>query len=65
MRLRYIIHIIRRNGGKYPGAGLDLLKKVGDKVSQGESLYRIHSTNSTDFAFANSVIDGGNGYEVS
>lgn len=50
--------------GKYPGAGLDLLKKVGDKVSQGESLYRIHSTNSTDFAFANSAVEAGNGFEI-
>ncbi len=49
---------------QYPGAGLDLLKKVGDKVEQGETLYRIHSVNSTDFAFANSVVDGYTGYEI-
>ena len=51
--------------GQYPGAGLDLLKKVGDPVEQGETLYRIHSCNSTDFAFANSVVDGYTGYEIS
>lgn len=51
--------------GQYPGAGLDLLKKVGDPVGQGETLYRIHSCNSTDFAFANSVVDGYTGYEIS
>lgn len=50
---------------QYPGAGLDLLKKVGDHVEQGETLYRIHAVNSTDFAFANSVVDGYTGYEVS
>ena len=50
---------------QYPGAGLDLFKKVGDSVEQGEPLYRIHAVNSTDFAFANSVVDGDNGYEIS
>ncbi len=49
---------------QYPGAGLDLLKKVGDPVEQGETLYRIHSVDSTDFAFANSVVDGNTGYEI-
>ena len=49
---------------QYPGAGLDLMKKVGDQVEQGETLYRIHSVNSTDFAFANSVVDGNTGYEI-
>lgn len=50
---------------QYHGAGLDLLKKVGDRVEQGETLYRIHSVNSSDFAFANSVVDGYTGYEIS
>ena len=49
---------------QYPGAGLDLFKKVGDSVEQGEPLYRIHSVSSTDFAFANSIVDGNNGYEI-
>lgn len=47
-----------------PGAGLDLLKKVGDRVEQGETLFRIHSMNSTDFGYANSAVDGNNGYTV-
>ncbi len=50
---------------QYAGAGLDLMKKVGDRVEQGETLYRIHAVNSTDFAFANSVVDGNTGYEIS
>lgn len=49
---------------QYPGAGLDLLKKVGDRVETGETLYRIHSINSSDFAFANSFVDGNSGYEI-
>lgn len=49
---------------QYAGAGLDLLKKVGDEVEPGETLYRIHSVNSSDFAFANSIVDGNNGYEI-
>lgn len=49
---------------QYPGAGLDLLKKVGDSVEPGETLYRIHSVNASDFAFANSIVDGNNGFEI-
>lgn len=49
---------------QYAGAGLDLFKKVGDHVYQGETLFRIHACNATDFAFANSVVDGYNGYEI-
>lgn len=48
-----------------PGSGLDLFKKVGDKVERGDVLYRIHSVNANDFAFANSAVDGDNGYEIS
>ena len=47
-----------------PGAGLDLLKKVGDVVERGEVLYRVHAVNPNDFAFANSAIDSDNGYEI-
>lgn len=34
------------------GAGIDLHKKVGDRVEQGEPLYRIHACLDADFAFA-------------
>ena len=47
-----------------PGAGLDLFKKVGDKVEQGETLFRIHSMNSIDFGYANTAVDGNNGYVI-
>jgi thymidine phosphorylase len=35
-----------------PGAGLDLLCRVGDQVSIGQPLYRIHGSEPSDFAFA-------------
>ncbi|MBU3537292.1 hypothetical protein KHT87_22980, partial [Alkalihalobacillus clausii] len=35
-----------------PGAGLDLLKGVGETVRQGEPLYRIHGMDQADFDFA-------------
>jgi thymidine phosphorylase len=55
---------ILAGASRYPGAGLDLLKKVGDTVDAGETLYRIHSTNSSDFAFVNSAADGDSGYFI-
>ncbi len=55
---------ILAGAAQHPGAGIDLFKKVGDSVSQGEALYRIHACNSTDFAFANSVVDAYTGYEI-
>lgn len=46
------------------GSGVDLLKKVGDNVEQGEIIYRIHASNPTDFAFANGAVEGYSGYEI-
>ena len=46
------------------GAGIDLMKKVGDFVERGDILYRIHSVNPNDFAFANSSVDDNNGFEI-
>ena len=37
------------------GAGVDLLKRVGDKVETGEPLYRIHAEFPADFQFARSL----------
>ncbi|MCG5243910.1 thymidine phosphorylase family protein [Azospirillum doebereinerae] len=34
------------------GAGIDLLRKVGDRVRKGEPLYRIHAGTNADFTFA-------------
>lgn len=55
---------ILAGAGQFVGAGIDLLKKVGDPVCQGETLFRIHACNSADFSFANSAVDGYNGYEI-
>jgi len=46
------------------GAGLDLLKKVGDKVVEGEPLFRIHATHQSDFGYASTAADGNNGYII-
>lgn len=51
--------------GQYPGAGIDLVKKTGDKVTAGDILYRIYSCNPNDFAFAGTVLENGkNGFEI-
>lgn len=47
------------------GAGIDLFKKVGDTVEQGEVLYRIYSVKPTSFAFANGLAEGNSGYKIS
>ncbi len=49
---------------QHPGAGVDLLKKVGDEVQAGEPIFRLHAMNSSDFAFANSLVEGNNGYKI-
>jgi thymidine phosphorylase len=46
------------------GAGVDLLKKLGDPVEQGEPLYRIYAEFPTDFEFACSLADDGSGYTI-
>ncbi len=55
---------VMAGASQYPGAGLDLLKKVGDLVEPGETIYRIHSLTSNDFAHANSLADANSGYEI-
>ncbi len=55
---------VMAGASQYPGAGLDLLKKVGDLVEPGETIYRIHSLTSNDFAYANSLADVNSGYEI-
>ncbi|MGP1253124.1 MAG: thymidine phosphorylase family protein [Kiloniellales bacterium] len=46
------------------GAGLELLKKVGDPVRQGEPLYRLHACVEADFRFATDLAADGSGYTV-
>ena len=46
------------------GAGVDLLKKLGDEVMQGETLYRIYAEFPADFDFACSLADESSGYTI-
>ncbi len=46
------------------GAGVDLLKKLGDRVKKGEALYRVHATFAADFGFAAAQVECSSGYRV-
>ncbi|MCP4187638.1 MAG: thymidine phosphorylase family protein [Gammaproteobacteria bacterium] len=46
------------------GAGVDLFKKLGDNVTQGEPLYRIHAVYPADFDFALELCQRGSGYTI-
>ena len=47
------------------GAGVDLLKKVGDEVAKGEPLYRLHAEFKGDYRFALDLIkENGSGYTL-
>ncbi len=45
-------------------AGVDLLKKLGDKVTKGEPLYRIHAEFPADFEFAKNLAKQNSGYSI-
>ncbi len=45
-------------------AGVDLLKKLGDKVEKGEPLYRIHAEFQADFKFAKNLARHDSGYRI-
>lgn len=60
-----IAGIARRAGAPLDkGAGLDLLKKVGDTVRAGEPLYRIHAHIDGDFSAAVEMAGESDGYSV-
>ncbi len=46
------------------GAGIDLLRKVGDPVQRGEPLYRIHATSQTGLGFACELATESSGYTI-
>jgi thymidine phosphorylase len=46
------------------GAGVDLFKKVGDPVTEGEPLYRIHAALEADFLFACKFAAQADGYAI-
>jgi thymidine phosphorylase len=45
-------------------AGVDLLKKMGDKVSKGEPLFLIHAEFQADFLFAKKLAQQNSGYSI-
>jgi thymidine phosphorylase len=47
------------------GAGVDLFKKVGESVTRGEPMYRIHAAFQADFGFATDLAKADSGYKVS
>jgi thymidine phosphorylase len=46
------------------GAGVDLFKKLGDRVQKGEPLYRVYSEFSADRDFARALTERSTGYTV-
>ena len=49
---------------KVPGAGIDLLRKLGDEVRAGEALYRVYASFPADLAFARRLCERSTGYAV-
>ncbi len=49
---------------KMQGSGVDLLKKLGDTVSQGEPLYRVHADYPSDLEFARHASTRASGYAI-
>ena len=49
---------------KADGAGVDLACKLGDAVSRGQPLYRIHAGNPSELEFARHLAETGSGYTV-
>ncbi len=47
-----------------PGAGLDLLARIGDPVQAGQPLYRIHASEPSDFAFASEMAGERSGVDL-
>lgn len=46
------------------GAGVDLFKKLGDPVSEGEALYRVYAEFQTDYEFACRFTQQSSGYQI-
>jgi thymidine phosphorylase len=60
-----IARIARLAGApKAKGAGVDLLAKLGDRVVQGQPLYRIHATSSAELGFAVQVAARGSAFSI-
>jgi len=48
-----------------PGAGVEMLKKIGEPVSSGEPLYRIYASEEADFRFAGALAAEDDGVRIS
>jgi thymidine phosphorylase len=46
------------------GAGVDILKRLGDTVISGQSLYRIHAAFPSNFDYAQRYALAGSGYTI-
>ncbi|MDD2926005.1 thymidine phosphorylase family protein [Rhodoferax sp.] len=49
---------------KVHGAGVDLLRKLGDPVAAGDVLYRVHAEFQTDLGFAQQLSSKASGYTI-
>ncbi|MCL4747133.1 MAG: thymidine phosphorylase family protein [Burkholderiaceae bacterium] len=49
---------------KVAGAGIDLLRKLGDPVAAGDALYRVYAGFPADLSFARRLCDRASGYSV-
>jgi thymidine phosphorylase len=47
-----------------PGAGIDLVRKVGETVRKGEPLYRVHGLDRSDFNAARAAAEEETGYSI-
>lgn len=60
-----IAQIARLAGApKVPTAGVDLMKRLGDKVHKGEPLYRIYAEFQSDLQFSQQLCERGNGFTI-
>ena len=60
-----IARIARLAGApKVQGAGVDLMRKLGDPVQSGDLLYRVHAAFASDLAFARQAIDRSTAYHL-
>jgi thymidine phosphorylase len=46
------------------GAGIRLFKKIGDRVEQGEALYRVHTFDRSEYTLAEASANTDNGYSI-
>jgi thymidine phosphorylase len=58
-------HIARFAGAPMDkGAGVELFRKLGDKVTRGEPLYRLYAQFPADFKFARQLCEQDSGYRL-